>query len=80
MAGYDGRKMVSIEPIMDFDDVFIQWVKDIRPEFVSVGADSKGHHLSEPSREKVLRLLAELEGVTVIKIKSNLHRLMSAGH
>jgi len=70
------RKMVSIEPIMDFDlDVLVSWINDIAPDFVSIGADSKGHKLPEPSKEKLDALIRELEMVTKVKLKSNLTRL-----
>ena len=70
-------KMVSIEPIMDFDLVtLIAWVACIKPEFVSVGADSKGHKLHEPPPDKVQRLIEELQGFTTVKIKDNLKRLL----
>lgn len=75
MAAYDGRKMVSIEPIMDFDDEFIDWIRAIKPEFVSIGADSKGHHLPEPSPDKLKALINELKGFTEVRLKSNLRRL-----
>jgi len=69
--------MVSIEPIMDFDlDTLVQWITDIKPEFISIGADSKGHKLPEPSPEKVQGLIEELRGITTIKIKDNLRRLL----
>lgn len=70
-------KMVSIEPIIDFDlDDMVRWIKDIAPEFVSIGADSKGHKLPEPPAEKVQRLVEELQGFTTVKIKGNLKRLL----
>jgi len=54
--------MVTIEPIMDFDLIpFIQIIKQIKPKWVNVGADSKGHHLPEPSKEQVLLLIKELK-------------------
>ena len=69
------RKMISIEPILDFDlEPFVEMIKGIKPEFVSIGADSKGHNLAEPSKEKVEALIAELR-FTEVKIKSNLRRL-----
>jgi len=72
--------MVSIEPIMDFDlDVMVQWIKDIQPEFVSIGADSKGHNLPEPSPEKVMALIQELGKITEIRNKVNLKRLLGIG-
>lgn len=68
--------MVSIEPVIDFDlDVMIKWIKEINPEFVSIGADSKGHGLPEPSWKKVQELIKGLKGFTEIKIKDNLERL-----
>jgi len=69
-------KMVSIEPIMDFDlDILVQWITSINPLFVSIGADSKGHNLPEPSPEKIEALIEELRGKTDIYIKGNLRRL-----
>ena len=67
---------VTIEPIMDFDlEPFVQIIKRIKPKWVNVGADSKGHHLPEPSKEKVQALIGELKKFTEVKIKSNLMRL-----
>jgi hypothetical protein len=69
-------RMVSIEPIMDFDlGILVNWINRIAPEFVSIGADSKGHHLPEPSVDKVDRLIEELSKFTQVKVKSNLKRL-----
>lgn len=71
-------KMISIEPIMDFDlDIMINWIKQIAPEFVSIGADSKGHNLPEPSGGKIPRLIEGLQGITSVKVKSNLKRLVN---
>jgi protein gp37 len=70
-------KMVSIEPILDFDlKTFVCLINLIQPEFVSIGADSKGHKLPEPSKEKVEALITELKKFTEVKIKDNLKRLM----
>ena len=67
------RKMVSIEPILDFDLLtMVGWIKAVKPEFVSIGADSKGHHLPEPSTGKLQRLCDELRMITEVKVKSNL--------
>lgn len=69
-------KMVSIEPIMDFDCPYlVDWIKQIAPEFVSIGADSKGHSLPEPNADKLSALIYELEQFTVVKLKDNLRRL-----
>lgn len=71
------RKMVSIEPIMDFDlDVMVSWMQEIKPEFVSIGADSGHNNLPEPSGQKVAALIQKLEGITEVKIKANLQRLL----
>lgn len=70
-------KMVSIEPIMDFDlDDMVRWIKDIAPIFVSIGADSKGHKLPEPSEVKTHALIERLRGITKVYIKNNLKRLL----
>jgi len=70
-------KMISIEPILDFDlHRLVKWVEAVKPEFVSIGADSKGHKLPEPSPEKVRQLIEELRGITTVKIKDNLKRLL----
>jgi len=70
-------KMVSIEPIMDFDlDIFLKLIGRISPEFVSIGADSKGHNLPEPSPGKVRALIEELKKITDVRVKDNLRRLL----
>lgn len=69
-------KMVSIEPIMDFDpEILVDWIKQIAPEFVSVGADSKGHNLPEPSPPKINTLIEGLQSFTRVYTKNNLKRL-----
>ncbi len=69
-------KMVSIEPIMDFDlDILVDWIAQIKPEFISIGADSKGHKLPEPSADKLQALIEALNNVTIVKLKDNLKRL-----
>jgi len=77
MSEMNYPKMVSIEPIMDFDLVMlVDWIKAIEPEFVSIGADSKGHHLPEPDGDKVKALIEALREFTGVKIKNNLKRLL----
>jgi len=71
------KTMVSIEPILDFDlDILVSWIKSIQPDFVSIGADSKGHGLPEPPRQKILKLIDELKKFTEVKVKSNLKRII----
>ena len=75
--GISYEKTISIEPICDFDITeFTNWIKDINPSFVSIGADSKGHNLIEPDKEKIEKLIKNLERFTEVKSKSNLKRLM----
>ncbi len=72
---YKKRKMITIEPIMDFDDELRIWINVIRPEFVNIGADSKGHNLPEPSAEKIGQLIKELRKFTKVNLKPNLKRI-----
>jgi len=70
------RKMVSIEPVLEFDlAVMIRWLSEIEPEFVSIGADSKGHNLEEPGGRKIHQLVQEIKKFTAIKVKDNLRRI-----
>jgi DNA repair photolyase len=79
LAKIPGEKMVSIEPVLDLDvEVMVKWIRDIAPRFVSIGADSKGHGLEEPSREKVLSLIASLRELTEVRVKPNLRRIVGA--
>ena len=66
------RKMVSIEPIMDFDlDIFTSWIRGIKPEFVYIGYDNySGNNLPEPNLEKTQALIKALEGFTEVRIKT----------
>jgi len=78
MVLFEGHKIfVTLEPIMDFDlDVLVKWLRDIKPDFVNVGADSKGCNLPEPPPEKVQALINELQKFTEIRNKSNLNRIL----
>ena len=70
-------KMVSIEPVMKFnEEIMIDWITKIEPVFVSIGADSKGHGLPEPTAEEVESLIARIEaaGIEVVR-KDNLTRI-----
>jgi len=71
------KRMISIEPIMDFDlDNLVDMIWRINPKFVSIGADSKNHNLPEPSKEKIEKLIKELREFTEVKVKSNLERIV----
>ena len=70
-------KYITIEPIMDFDlDVMVKEIKDVIPKQVNIGADSGKNNLPEPSKEKILALIGELEKFTIVKKKKNLKRLL----
>lgn len=69
------HKHVSIEPIIDFDmNTLIEWIKAIKPERVSMGYDNYGilkkHGIPEPSKEKYLKLKAELSKFTHVEDKT----------
>jgi protein gp37 len=73
-------KFLSIEPVMDFDlEIFSTWIHDISPEIVEIGADNYHNNLTEPSWEKVTRLIdiLTLHGVKVVE-KDGLRRLKNS--
>jgi len=77
MAQVSLPKMISIEPIMDFGlPMFVHWMQRIKPEFVSIGADSGNNHLPEPSGDKIKALIEALKEFTEVKIKDNLKRIL----
>jgi DNA repair photolyase len=78
MSLIGGRKFITIEPVLDFDvDILAGWIADIRPEFLNLGADSKGHHLPEPPIEKIYALVEKLKEHGIeLREKYNLARLM----
>jgi len=58
------RKVVTIEPVMDFDlDVFAQWITDLDPEYVWLGYNSRPRQvtLPEPSEAKVRAFVRALQ-------------------
>lgn len=68
--------MVTIEPIFDFDlDELVALVITANPKWVNIGADSKGHKLPEPSKEKVKMLIKALKEKTAVELKRNLKRI-----
>jgi hypothetical protein len=71
------NRYLTIEPIMDFDlHDLITLVKIVNPVQVNIGADSGNNNLPEPSKEKLLALIYELQKFTVIDKKNNLNRLL----
>lgn len=69
---------VTIEPILDFNlEHFVKMIKRCNPKQVNIGADSGRNGIPEPSKEKVLQLVAELQKFTTIHNKANLKRIIN---
>ncbi len=75
------RKMITIEPIFDFDlEEFIEQLRTIEPEFVNIGADSnrrKDYIFVEPSKEKLKEFIESVKCFTKVNLKDNLKRIYS---
>lgn len=71
------KKFLTIEPVLDFDvHIFAQWIAEIKPDFLNLGADSKNHNLPEPTVEKIMQLVDALKELGVeLREKHNLQRL-----
>ena len=69
--------MVTIEPILIFDEeVLVRWIKEIKPSFINVGADSKGHGLPEPTEIDIENFVKHLRsGGFEVLLKKNLRRI-----
>jgi len=75
---HNHNTMVTIEPILEFNlKTMVDLIKIAMPDFVNIGADSKGHGLPEPSIEKVMALIKELNKFTEVREKRNLNRLIN---
>ena len=66
------KTMVTVEPVMKFDDSFASLLKSINADQINIGADSQGHKLPEPSKEKLQELINEIKPHQ----KNNLKRLL----
>jgi protein gp37 len=74
-------KFITIEPILDFDLFeFAKMLKSANPDYINIGADSGNNHLPEPSKEKVLELISELEKFTRVVQKKNLERIIGGNN
>ena len=71
------KTFITIEPVMDFDiDDMSYLITSAKPDWVNIGADSKGHNLPEPSAWKLMSLIGEIHHAGIeIRNKSNLKRL-----
>ena len=74
---WEGRKMITIEPIMSFSPSIVDMIISCRPDQVNIGADSGGNGLPEPTLWEIDQLTYTLEksGITVHE-KKNLNRLI----
>lgn len=71
------EKQITIEPVINFDiDELVTLIRITKATKINLGADSKHNHLPEPSKEKLLALIDELNKFTMIDRKSNLERLL----
>ena len=65
--------MLTIEPVLNYDvHEMIIILGLIKAEWINLGADSGGHKLPEPSKEKLLELIDRID----VKQKKNLKRLL----
>jgi len=71
-------KFITVEPIMNFTLSGMTKIIDlIKPDFMSIGADSKKSGLPEPSRQDIMELINEINLRKIkLYIKSNLKRLI----
>jgi DNA repair photolyase len=78
LAGEGMKTFVTIEPILEFDLFeMIGLIALAKPDFVNIGADSKGTGLQEPSKEKVFALIEGIKRLGIeIRTKRNLERLI----
>lgn len=64
------RKFITIEPILKFNFATLYgWIRDISPERVYIGYDSKKNKLPEPSLGKVREFIKDLRKITKVKEK-----------
>ena len=65
------EKMMSIEPILDFDlEQFAEAIRRISPRFTYIGYDNYGYNLPEPSTKKTMKLINRLRGFTEVRLKT----------
>ena len=68
------RKIITIEPILKFSmDIMIKWIKQINPERIYIGYNTKNCSLPEPSLRETTYLIRGLEQLEV-RVKTKLLR------
>jgi DNA repair photolyase len=81
--GYSGpteyTTFVTIEPILTFHlPNMIQLLERARPDFINIGADSKGTGLEEPTAQEIRDLIAAIKNLGIeIRTKRNLDRILN---
>lgn len=71
------KTFITIEPILEFNFYnFYILLTGAAPDWINIGADSKKNNLVEPNKLDILKLITLLEGLTEVRIKSNLTRLI----
>ena len=73
------KTFITVEPIMDFDEgIFECLIIGAKPDFVNIGADSKGCNLLEPSKDKIISLIKRLKKARIeVREKGNLKKLIN---
>lgn len=75
MKNFDWKhKAVVVEPVLDFDPEFVDWIKEIKPELVYVGYDNYNNKLPEPQLSKTQMLIDELQKVGIHVEARNLRK------
>lgn len=71
------QKFITIEPILRFDvDQFVDEIRQSYADTIYVGADSKGHHLPEPTGPEIGALVEGLRAAgKKVVLKPNLKRI-----
>ena len=70
------RKMVSIEPVIEFSNpkTFAERVAEIEPEFVYVGYDNYNNKLPEPPLSKTLELIDTLRSHGIVVYEKTIRK------
>jgi len=72
---------VTIEPIMQFEYGLVQYMNELKPDIVFIGANTSKIQLPEPTSEELINLiysLYEIVGADNVYLKSNIRRLIPA--
>jgi DNA repair photolyase len=64
------HKAVVVEPIIDFDPEFVDWIKEIKPELVYVGYDNYNNKLPEPQLSKTQAFINELQKTVQVEARN----------